>query len=162
MVGFSLLNLSARASGRCTSVHFGTYDFTAACDISALHQTMQHPTCEVAKHLLQIALASSNVRIADGATTRLPLETHKGPTQSPQQEQKNQSAIWTAWRISWHNIQHSLRGGFYQGWDLHPAQLPVRYAATYQFFLNGLQESTQRLRTFIDRVTHASPCRMCI
>ncbi len=104
------LELIRAASGRCTSVHFGTYDFTAACDISALHQTMQHPTCEVAKHLLQIALASSNVRIADGATTRLPIETHKGPTQSPQQEQENQSAIWTAWRISWHNIQHSLRG----------------------------------------------------
>jgi citrate lyase beta subunit len=150
------LNLIHAANGRCTSVHFGTYDFTATCDISAPHQTMQHPICDSAKHLLQIALASSNVRIADGATTFLPIEAHKGLALSPAQEQENQSAVWNAWRMSWNNIQHSLRGGFYQGWDLHPAQLPIRYAATYQFFLDGLQESAQRLRTFIDHAAHAS------
>ena len=35
-------------------------------------------------------------------------------------------------------IRHSLVNGFYQGWDLHPAQLPTRFAAVYAFFLEGL------------------------
>jgi hypothetical protein len=33
--------------------------------------------------------------------------------------------------------------------DLHPAQLPVRYAAVYSFFLEGLEAASERLRNFI-------------
>jgi hypothetical protein len=46
---------------------------------------------------------------------------------------------------------HSLVNGFYQGWDLNPAQLPMRYAATYYFFLNSMAEATHRLKTFVER-----------
>jgi hypothetical protein len=46
---------------------------------------------------------------------------------------------------------HSLINGFYQGWDLNPAQLPMRYAATYTFFLSSLADATARLRVFVER-----------
>jgi hypothetical protein len=46
---------------------------------------------------------------------------------------------------------HSLINGFYQGWDLNPAQLPMRYAATYNFFLNSYEDAVFRLKTFVER-----------
>jgi hypothetical protein len=49
-----------------------------------------------------------------------------------------------------------LVGGFYQGWDLHPAQLPVRYAAVYSFFLEGLGAASTRLKNFIEKAAQAT------
>jgi hypothetical protein len=49
-----------------------------------------------------------------------------------------------------------LIGGFYQGWDLHPAQLPSRYAAVYAFFLEGLDAASMRLRNFVDKAAQAT------
>jgi hypothetical protein len=45
---------------------------------------------------------------------------------------------------------------YYQGWDLHPAQLPVRYAAVYAFFLDGLGAASLRLRTFMEKAAQAT------
>ena len=42
-----------------------------------------------------------------------------------------------AWALHARLVRRSLERGFYQGWDLHPAQLPTRYAATYAFFRDG-------------------------
>ena len=44
----------------------------------------------------------------------------------------------------------------YQGWDLHPAQLPTRYAAVYTFFLSARPAATLRLRSFIDKAAQAT------
>ena len=46
---------------------------------------------------------------------------------------------------------HSLINGFYQGWDLNPAQLPMRYAATYHFFLSSMADAKHRLKNFVER-----------
>jgi len=46
-----------------------------------------------------------------------------------------------------------LAHGFYQGWDLHPGQIPVRYAANAAFFLEQIQESTVRLRNFVEQAS---------
>jgi hypothetical protein len=46
--------------------------------------------------------------------------------------------------------------GFYQGWDLHPAQLATRYAAVYSFFLEGLDAASERLRNFIGKAAQAT------
>jgi hypothetical protein len=46
--------------------------------------------------------------------------------------------------------------GFYQGWDLHPAQLPSRYAAVYSFFLESLPAATARLANIIERAARAT------
>jgi len=60
-------------------------------------------------------------------------------------------AVHNAWRINYNHIMHSLINGFYQGWDLNPAQLPMRYAATYNFFLGSYEDALFRLKTFIER-----------
>src|SRR4051794_2039473 len=35
----------AEGGGRIVTAHFGTYDYTAACNITAAHQHMRHPAC---------------------------------------------------------------------------------------------------------------------
>jgi hypothetical protein len=64
--------------------------------------------------------------------------------------------VHSAWQLAHRHIRHSLEGGFYQGWDLHPAQLPVRYATCYAFFLEGLASAAERLRNFIDKAAQAT------
>jgi len=61
-----------------------------------------------------------------------------------------------AWRLHAKHVRHSLETGFYQGWDLHPAQLPSRYATVYAFFMDGLEAASERLRTFVDRAAQAT------
>jgi citrate lyase beta subunit len=128
--------------GRCIGAHFGTYDYTAGCSITAAHQSMSNPVCDFAKHVMQVSLAGTPVFLSDGATNIMPV----GDTQT----------VHRAWRISYAHIRHSLETGFYQGWDLHPAQLPVRYAATYAFFLEGLEPATDRLRSFMEKAAKAT------
>jgi hypothetical protein len=53
-------------------------------------------------------------------------------------------------------IQHSLTSAYYQGWDLHPAQLPTRYGAVYAFFLEGLDRASERLGNFIAKAAQAT------
>jgi hypothetical protein len=138
----ALPGLVSAGGGRVVGAHFGTYDYTASCDITAAHQHMLHPSCDFAKHVMQVALAGSTVRLSDGATNVLPV----GP----------RDAMHRAWRLHLQHIRHSLVSGFYQGWDLHPAQLPTRYAAVYAFFLEGLEPAAARLRNFIDKAAQAT------
>ncbi|HKP73110.1 MAG TPA: hypothetical protein VJT82_09255, partial [Pyrinomonadaceae bacterium] len=130
--------LLAAARGRCTAAHFGTYDYTASCNITAAHQHMTHPSCDFAKHMMQVSFAGTGVWLSDGATNIMPVAPHRaaeGSQLTPEQEQENLRTVHRAWRIHYEHVRHSLTGGFYQGWDLHPAQLPTRYAAVYSFFL---------------------------
>ena len=46
--------------------------------------------------------------------------------------------------------------GIYQGWDLHPGQLPSRYGAVYGFFLEGLAAASDRLHNFVDKAAQAT------
>ena len=48
-----------------------------------------------------------------------------------------------ALRLHFQDVRHSLVGGFYHGWDLHPAQLVTRYAAVYDFFREALEPAAQ-------------------
>ncbi len=45
---------------------------------------------------------------------------------------------------------------FYQGWDLHPAQLPTRYAAVYAFFPRSLDAASERLSNFVEKAAKAT------
>jgi citrate lyase beta subunit len=145
--------LVAAGRGRCLAAHFGTYDYTASLNITATYQTMTHPACDFAKGVLQIALAGTGVWISDGATNVLPVPPHRaaagGPPLSPRQIADNRAAVHAAWRLHYEHVRHSLAGGFYQGWDLHPAQLPTRYAALYAFFLEGIDGASARLKNFV-------------
>src|SRR5438094_2793960 len=69
---------------------------------------------------------------------------------------ENRTVVHRAWKLHFDHIQHSLSGGFYQGWDLHPAQLPTRYAAVYAFFLEGLDAASERLRNFVHKAAQAT------
>ena len=155
----ALPKLVEAALGRCVAAHFGAYDYTAACDITAAAQRLDHPACDFARSMMQAALAGTGVHLVDGATNLLPIEPHRAPAGvelSRQQRAENRRIVHEAWKLSSRNIRRALDAGFYQGWDLHPAQLPIRYAATYAFFLEGLDEATERLKQFIDRAAQAT------
>ena len=147
------------ARGRCTAAHFGTYDYTASCSITAAHQHMMHPACDFAKHMMQVSFAGTGLWLSDGATNIMPVGPHRaaeGGKLTPNQINGNRAVVHRAWKLHYDHIQHSLVGGFYQGWDLHPAQLPTRYAAVYAFFLEGLDAASERLRNFVEKAAKAT------
>ncbi len=145
--------------GRCTSAHFGTYDYTASCNITAAHQRMDHQSCDFAKHVMQVVLAGTGVNMSDGATNVMPVGPHRaspGEYLTAEQDRENVEAVKRAWKLHYDHATHSLVNGFYQGWDLHPAQLPTRYGAVYAFFLGGLPPATARLKNFIEKAAQAT------
>ena len=146
--------------GRCVAAHFGTYDYTASCSITAAHQHMMHPSCDFAKHMMQVSFAGTGIWLSDGATNIMPVAPHRftegGAPLTAEQIAENREVVQRAWKLHFDHIQHSLIGGFYQGWDLHPAQLPTRYAAVYSFFLQSLDAASERLRNFVDKAAKAT------
>jgi citrate lyase beta subunit len=125
------------AAGRCAGLHYGTYDYSAACGVAAAYQAMDHPAADFAKAVMQAGAAGTGVRLSDGSTNVLPVGAP--------------DAVHAAWRLHARLVRRSLERGFYQGWDLHPAQLPTRYAATYAFFRDGLAAAAARLSAYLDR-----------
>ena len=156
----NLLPLAAAAQGRCVGAHFGTYDYTAGRGITAAHQHMLHPACDFAKEAMQVAYAGTGIWLSDGATNILPVPVHYGGERSSplttKQTEENHKAVHRAWKLHFEHIRHSLVNGFYQGWDLHPAQLVTRYAAVYSFFLESLDAASERLRNFIAKAAQAT------
>ncbi len=150
-----LPRLLDEANGRMVGAHFGTYDYTAGCDITAAHQGMGHQACDFAKHLMKVSYAQTGVALSDGATNIMPVGPHKG-TLTDAQKAENHAAVMGAWRLHAADVRHSLINGFYQGWDLHPAQLPTRYGAVYGFFLEGLEAASARLKNFVGKAAQAT------
>jgi citrate lyase beta subunit len=122
------------AGRRLTGVHYGTYDYAAALGIAGEFQRLDHPAADHAKEILQIAVAGTSVRLSDGSLNQLPTGSS--------------ADVVAAWREHAGLIRRSLERGFYQGWDLHPAQLASRYAATYGFFLASAPRACDRLRSY--------------
>src|SRR3989442_7734284 len=151
--------LLAAARGRSVAAHFGTYDYTASCSITAAHQHMMHPACDFAKHMMQGSFAGTGIWLSDGATNIMAVAAHRaaeGKQLTQDQIDENRVVVHRAWKLHYDHIQHSLEGGFYQGWDLHPAQLPTRYAAVYAFFLESLDAASERLRNFVEKAAKAT------
>jgi len=126
------------ARRRCPGLHYGTYDYSAACGIAPAQQSMEHPAADHAKAVMQVAAAGTGVRLSDGSTNVLPV----GP---PDQ-------IRHALALHARLVRRSLERGFYQGWDLHPGQLVSRYLATYAFYRAGLPAVARRVRDYVGRV----------
>ena len=143
-------------AGRCAGAHFGTYDYTASCGITAAHQHMLHPACDFARSMMQIAFAGTGLWLSDGGTNVMPIPVHRGNALTPEQHAENLAVIHRAWKLHFDHIQHSLANAFYQGWDLHPAQLPTRYAAVYAFYLEGLAAAASRLKNFVEKAAQAT------
>jgi len=119
---------------RLIGVHYGTYDYAAALGIAGEFQRLDHPAADHAREVMQVAVAGTGVRLSDGSLNVLPTGSRRD--------------VLAAWQQHSHLVRRALERGFYQGWDLHPAQLASRYAATYGFFLAGLPRTCERLRAY--------------
>lgn len=144
------------AKGRCTSVHFGAYDYTASLGISASHQDIRHPACSFARQIMQAALAGTDVRLSDSVTTQIPVPIIKKDVLTEKEVAANTHAVHAAWRRHFENVTASMADGFYQSWDLHPNQLVARYAAIYHFFLSEKDAQGARLKGFLQKATQAN------
>ncbi|MDT4911442.1 MAG: hypothetical protein QOC66_570 [Pseudonocardiales bacterium] len=127
------------ADGRCSALHYGTYDYSAFCGIAAEYQSMAHPVADHAKLVMQAAAAGTGVRLSDGSTNVIPVGDR----------------VREGWQLHLGLVRRSLERGYYQGWDLHPAQLPSRHAATFAFFRAGLDPATTRLRNYVTQTSSA-------
>jgi citrate lyase beta subunit len=133
----TLARMVHAAGPRLTGLHYGTYDYSAALGIAAAHQSSDHPAADFAKQLMQVAVAGTGARAVDGSTNVLPVGSRE--------------QVHDAWRLHAGLVRRALERGFYQGWDLHPAQLVTRYVATYAFFRAALPAATGRLAAYLDR-----------
>ncbi|MFD1212287.1 DUF6986 family protein [Arthrobacter sp. GCM10027362] len=129
------------ADGRVSSLHYGTYDYSASLGIAAQYQSMEHPAADHAKAVMQVAVAGTGVRISDGSTNILPVG--------------GAEHVARAWALHARLVRRHLERGIYQGWDLHPAQLPTRYLATYAFYRDGFAPAAARLKNYVHKVDSA-------
>jgi citrate lyase beta subunit len=120
--------------GRCSALHYGTYDYSAAVGVAAAYQSMDHPAADHAKAVMQVAAAGTGVQLSDGSANVLPVG--------------DRQQVLAAWRLHLRLVRRSLERGYYQGWDMHPAQLVTRYTGTYGFFRDGLAVAAARLRAY--------------
>jgi citrate lyase beta subunit len=120
------------AGGRLTAIHFGVFDYTASLGLMPWEQRLDHPANDLARQLLQVALAGTGVAISDGSSNVVPVSDRT-------------EDVHAAWRVHAGHVRHSLSAGFYQGWDLHPSHLVSRYAAVYGWLLPHLDDATARV-----------------
>lgn len=154
----SILNMKElvlSSNSRCIAAHFGAYDYTSSFGITAVHQHIRHNACDFARNMMQVSLTPLGIRLSDSVTTEMPIPIYRGENLSILQIAENKLAVKDAWRKHFNNVTHSMINGFYQSWDLHPAQLVARYAAVYSFFLDSKDEQAKRLRGFLDKATQA-------
>lgn len=123
--------------GRVTSLHYGTYDYSASLQIAAEYQSADHPAADHAKQVMQLAVAGTGVHLSDGSTNIVPVG-------DPEQ-------VRSAWRLHFGLVGRALRRGFYQGWDMHPGHLPTRYLATFAFYRQGFSRAARRLGDYVSR-----------
>jgi len=136
--GTTLARMLHAGAGRVTGLHYGTYDYSASLGIAAAHQASDHPAADHAKQAMQVAVAGTGARAVDGSTNVLPVGTT--------------ADVHAAWQVHAGLVRRALERGFYQGWDLHPAQLVTRYVATYAFFRAALPAAAARLTAYVSRV----------
>jgi hypothetical protein len=150
---FLIPRLIEASRGKCAAAHFGPYDYTAGLGIARQH--ILHPACDWARSMMQAQSAGLGVRLSDGPTNVMPVPTHRVES-GGRDEAENRAAVHRGWKAHYDHVQHALANGFYQGWDLHPAQLVARYAAVYAFFLDGLGEASERLKNFIAKAAQST------
>jgi len=155
----NLLALAGAARGRCIAAHFGPFDYTSSLGIAAPRNAGAHPASDFARHVMQVALADTGIRVADGPLNILPIPPHRAGTHAvltARQTEENRATVHNGWKLQFEHVRRALENGLYQGWDLHPAQLPARFAAVYSFFLETLDSSAERLRNFLEKAAQAT------
>lgn len=119
--------------GGVVAVHLGAYDLTAELGVGPRDQALDHPYNQYARMMLKLALPE--IGVSDGSTTLLPIGSRDD--------------VARAWKLHAENVRNAIRMGIWQGWDLHPAQLPARWAAVYATFLAERDELAKRLANFV-------------
>ncbi|MGI5243865.1 DUF6986 family protein [Dactylosporangium sp. CA-139066] len=132
-----LPEMIARAHGRLTGLHYGTYDYSAAMGVAAGYQSLEHPVADHAKAVMQVAAAGTGVAVSDGSTNVIPAGTGE--------------EVHRAWALHARLVRRSLERGIYQGWDLHPGHLVTRWGATFEFYRDGAEEVARRLGHYLGR-----------
>lgn len=125
------------AAGRCTGLHYGTFDYSAGLGIAAAHQSLDHPVADHAKAVMQVAAAQTGVRVSDGSTNVVAFD--------------DAAAARQTWALHHRLVTRSLERGIYQGWDMHPGHLPTRYLANYLFYRRAMPSACDRLSAYVDR-----------
>jgi hypothetical protein len=153
-----LLELATEAGHRLDSLHLGAYDLLSALGVLPMAQGLGHPHCVDARgHIVRVA-AALGVRAVDGATTRLPLPVHRaeGEPLSEAAQRENHAAVVGAWRAHADAVRAACWVGVWQGWDLHPAQLPARYGALFDVLAEGVEDTVVRLANFVSAAAQAT------
>lgn len=144
------------SKGRMIATAFGTYDYTAACNITAKYQDMGHAVCDFAHHFMKVSLGATGIWLSDGATNVMPIGPNRGANLTPEQLAENKAVVFHNWKKAYDHTRYSLWKGLYQGWDLNPAQFPMRYAAVYSFFLESYEDAAKRLKAFVEKAARAT------
>jgi len=129
------------AGDRLVALHLGAYDLTASLGVTAVDQRLDHPFCDFARSAMAFA-TNGQTTIVDGATTMMPIG--------------DRAAVHRAWQLHAKNVRRAIDFGMWQGWDLHPAQVPARYGALFGYFLDHREAMTARLRSFLDNRARAT------
>src|SRR5699024_8075810 len=108
----------------------------------AAYQAMDHPVADFAKNQMMLAVAGTGVHLSDGSTNILPLGEPED--------------VHRAWSLHAGLVRRHLKRGIYQGWDLHPHQLPTRFLATFAFYREGGPSAAQRLRHYVCQADSAA------
>lgn len=153
---FGLRELVAGNGQRIQTIVLGTFDYTASANISAAFQSHNHAVADFARQMMIAGLTDSQVNLCDGVTNLMPIPPNRGEQLSPSEIEENSQAVREAWQLHFENILHSMKLGIYQGWDLNPAQLPIRFAAVFYFYLSALDNAQARLITFVGKAAQAS------
>ncbi len=153
---FGVPRLLAAAGPRCRSLHLGPYDLSASLGITGARTTLAHPALDLARRLLVLSTSGTSVSVSDGPTTVLPVAPHRGDTLTRDQQAENRRAVHAGWRRTAEDVKRALEDGVFQGWDLHPAQLPARFGALFAFFQAELEPAGARLRSFLERAAQAN------
>ncbi|RAV35058.1 DUF6986 family protein [Corynebacterium heidelbergense] len=131
----AVTELIEAAEGRCLSMHYGTYDYSAYLGVDATYQSLAHPVADAAKGLIQIACTGRGVELSDGSTNRIPVG--------------GVAELLPSWRNHRELVTRHLQRGIRQGWDLHPNQLVTRHLATIEYFRVSAQECIERTRDYV-------------
>ncbi|GAA2562691.1 DUF6986 family protein [Pseudonocardia hydrocarbonoxydans] len=132
-----LPRMIALSRGRCSGLHYGTYDYSASLGIAAPHQSTEHPVADHAKAVMQVAAAGTGVRLSDGSTNVLPVGSR--------------DEVRAAWALHGRLVRRSLERGFHQGWDLHPGHLPSRFVTGFAYHRETFPAAAARLRAYRGR-----------
>ena len=149
-------SLVEACGGRCRGLHLGLYDFLSSLDVVSSAQSYLHPLADHLRAVTKTAASGSGVWLSDGATNRIPLGPHRGEQLTKGQREENQIDVRRGWQEVFRHVDHSLRMGYYQGWDLHPSQLAPRYAAVFALFLREEVSAGIRLKSFLETAAQAT------